>query len=857
MHEGGRHWTIVVGVFLAVGFAVISGAAPSTASADCKPYIFVGARGSGQDDAAGASGMGDVVGFSYNTVAALLPNTVEAEPLRTADGYRAAPVYTRTDLVELGAAATLGGPAGFSIAGIIGNSRYSSYSDSVHDGKQGLSAVLHRLASDCPSSKVLLAGYSQGAHVVQDTMQSADATLRSHVLGVATFGDPRFNPAGRGTLGTFDVRRHGLLGSRPADSPVRAESFCISGDPVCQGFIYASLTGLPHGFSVSAHFSYIVDGWAEQAGRWMYQLIRKDIASSGGVVPPEPAPAPRPLDLSLVVDTTGSMGGAINSVRTNLQAIRDELAAKTTDFRLALTEFKDFGDAFQSQLDMDFTADADAFSTAVGGLSAGGGGDTPESVYSGLQTGLTVVSWRPDVAKAVVLVGDAPPHDPETGTNLTESDIVTEALRVPAPIFALNICCDPETAEAFGRLASDTSGELLSPDNGAAVADSILEAIAAQSKTPIIGSSAATGGPTIAPTRARRAIMSEGATETTMPVGTEISFSAGTASSPLGQDLSYTWDFGDGTIQNADSDRTVVSHIYAAPFDGDIRLTATDQDGRSAQALFAVSVHGDPVPAPAGLTAPSLTAEDGAVSATWAPPAIGQPAYYELQREGQTVVSVLAGQPLGARLDGLTNGNALNLSVVAYDAYGRSVMSPNASVSPTALGTALPPTPEASSQPGGGVLASFAQGGLDSRTATRPNISRASQSHAIWREGKSLATISRNSARSSSIGTTISFTLDQAANVHFAFTQPVGGRRIKGRCAVQTKTSRYGSPCKRHVARGTMSFAGHSGVNTLVFEGLIARSKKLPLGRYALLITATNAASQHSAARSLHFTIVR
>ena len=73
---------------------------------------------------------------------------------------------------------------------------------------------------------------------------------------------------------------------------------------------------------------------------------------------------------------------------------------------------------------------------------------------------------------------------------------------------------------------------------------------------------------------------------------------------------------------------------------------------------------------------------------------------------------------------------------------------------------------------------------------------------------------------------------------------------------VQSK-NRHKPSCKRTVTRGNLSFSGHIGLNKIVFQGRISRSKKLGLGRYTLLITATNSAGQHSGAQSPRFAIVR
>ena len=90
----------------------------------------------------------------------------------------------------------------------------------------------------------------------------------------------------------------------------------------------------------------------------------------------------------------------------------------------------------------------------------------------------------------------------------------------------------------------------------------------------------------------------------------------------------------------------------------------------------------------------------------------------------------------------------------------------------------------------------------------------------------------------------------------FAFNKRIGGRRVKGKCAVPTKTNRHHRVCERTVQRGTLSFAGHAGPNTVIFQGRISRSKKLRPGRYMLVLTATNSAGARSAAKSLSFEIV-
>ncbi len=86
--------------------------------------------------------------------------------------------------------------------------------------------------------------------------------------------------------------------------------------------------------------------------------------------------------------------------------------------------------------------------------------------------------------------------------------------------------------------------------------------------------------------------------------------------------------------------------------------------------------------------------------------------------------------------------------------------------------------------------------------------------------------------------------------------QKVRGRRVASRCVAPTRADRRKPVCERQVAVATLSATSHSGLNQLAFQGRVSHSKKLRPGCYTMLITATNAAGQRSAARSLSFTIV-
>jgi hypothetical protein len=147
--------------------------------------------------------------------------------------------------------------------------------------------------------------------------------------------------------------------------------------------------------------------------------------------------------------------------------------------------------------------------------------------------------------------------------------------------------------------------------------------------------------------------------------------------------------------------------------------------------------------------------------------------------------------------------------------------------------------------------------GITVTTPASPLLTGAHESSRRWREGHKLATAARRKRpRGLPVGTTFSFTLNEPARVTLTFTQPGSGRRVKGECVGQTHENRHTRPCKRSITRGALVVAGRTGVNTLVFQGRLTRTRSLKPGRYKAQITAANSMGR-SRQVSLTFTIVR
>jgi uncharacterized repeat protein (TIGR01451 family) len=167
------------------------------------------------------------------------------------------------------------------------------------------------------------------------------------------------------------------------------------------------------------------------------------------------------VDLAFAIDTTGSMGDDLARVKADItEKILPKLAGITPDYRVAVTNFKDhpsypygsWGD-YPYRANLAFSTDDDAIKGAINSLYASGGADWPESVHSGLMGAIRgdgIGAWRENTKKVVILMGDAPPHDPEPFTGYT-TDSVAEAARPENITFAL------EEEEDSGDAAAHTT----------------------------------------------------------------------------------------------------------------------------------------------------------------------------------------------------------------------------------------------------------------------------------------------------------------------------------------------------------------------------------------------------------------
>lgn len=155
------------------------------------------------------------------------------------------------------------------------------YLGSMNEGARALKAELDELAGCATPPKVVLAGHSQGAHVILQTLApqnefgaasgfSLTAQERAMITGVVLFGDPSYVPGepwnapGSGTgWGIFPRRAESLAmlaqytwedtpaGASQPQTTSKIRSYCVAGDAFCQSGLAPN--------AIELHNDYMVD----------------------------------------------------------------------------------------------------------------------------------------------------------------------------------------------------------------------------------------------------------------------------------------------------------------------------------------------------------------------------------------------------------------------------------------------------------------------------------------------------------------------------------------------------------------------------------------------------------------------
>lgn len=202
-----------------------------------------------------------------------------------------------------------------------------------------------------------------------------------------------------------------------------------------------------------------------------------------------------PMDVAFVIDDTGSMGGAISNVTSELTGILGDInTVSSGDYRLAVVSFKD-----NVVVHENFAAgNQAAASAAISGLVASGGNNEPEASDEALNTAVNALpvgvrpqnvdftpAFRPGALKIAVLVTDARPGGFDDAYTAGVDDANAHAVAVSAAAQGIKVSAihvpggfDATTAVIMNDYATTTGGRyVLTAANGAGAGQAIRDII--------------------------------------------------------------------------------------------------------------------------------------------------------------------------------------------------------------------------------------------------------------------------------------------------------------------------------------------------------------------------------------------
>ncbi|MFP4311705.1 MAG: S-layer homology domain-containing protein [Nitriliruptoraceae bacterium] len=291
--------SVAMAAVLAVGAARPAAAQPSAAwdvGEACPDAVVVGAAGSGQREPVSELGMGPQVDGLFRAIARVGEGRdIRAVPL----AYPAAPVLPT-----------------------------AGYRDSVARGIEAMAAAVADIAAACPGTGIVLAGYSQGAQVVQRWLEDPDAGVgadpAASIDAVVLLASPVFTYQPPLTaFGSFDPARVGLLGVREVPGWIARDTvtWCERADLVCQLGDPRDRLALGAAISGSVHAAY--DDPATRRVIASHVVARLDgvPAPPSAAVPGPPEPGTEEADAS-----DGPIGPAVVSDRMTAEQLAREVA---------------------------------------------------------------------------------------------------------------------------------------------------------------------------------------------------------------------------------------------------------------------------------------------------------------------------------------------------------------------------------------------------------------------------------------------------------------------------------------------------------------------------------------------------
>ena len=186
------------------------------------------------------------------------------------------------------------------------------------------------------------------------------------------------------------------------------------------------------------------------------------------------------IDVSFIFDTTISMYGYLEEVRKQLSYLSDEIQGKIPKAKIGVIAYGDYWNAQTTYVTkkLDLTDDYQQVKSFINRVKKTDGGDFLEAVEEALYQA-NQLKWRLGSRRAIVLVGDAPPHgvtdsfqNCKYGHNY--QDETKELARKGIKVYAVQCGQNKDAEKSFREMAQLTNGLYLRLDNIADLVDLLV-----------------------------------------------------------------------------------------------------------------------------------------------------------------------------------------------------------------------------------------------------------------------------------------------------------------------------------------------------------------------------------------------
>lgn len=306
-------------------------------------------------------------------------------------------------------------------AAVVSRGHFGLYASSLNSGVELVVSYLQRATEDSGTC-VVLAGYSQGAHVIGEALERGLLdNVKDRIIYIGLLGDPKLDTQGYGSFleygkytpwyrgNVVPFLQSGLLGSRRPDylpriSPDKKEAFtkvgswCYDDDLICTSNFAGGIIDNGH----SKYSERAIPQMALEIVNAIAEKTRKPIA--------RPQCGAIKQDVVLAVNMSATMRSDRYFLTNNgIKKVVDGTFGAGCDVRAGLVVFGEKG-VDTTRPVLDFTRDRSALTEALASFADGTAQDfivDKVDIMGGVSMAMDY-TWRTDAGKAIVVISDGP-----------------------------------------------------------------------------------------------------------------------------------------------------------------------------------------------------------------------------------------------------------------------------------------------------------------------------------------------------------------------------------------------------------------------------------------------------------------